>query len=125
MTTKTQERIPDFTVGDRLRRARQKTGLEQGPFAEEIGVSRGTVSNYERSDNVEGMKKPYLLAWALRTDVPIEWLVTGEAAAPTPPDDGAMLRKMAQQKRAGSRRRRGHITDWYVTKDAAPSHAAA
>jgi transcriptional regulator with XRE-family HTH domain len=79
MSTALDERVPAFTIGDRLRKAREKTGLDQGPFAVEIGVSRGTVSNYERAASGEGMKKPYLVAWALRCDVPVEWLLTGKA----------------------------------------------
>lgn len=77
-TAHASERVPAFTVGDRLRKAREKTGLDQGPFAEEIGVSRGTVSNYERGATAEGMKKAYLTLWAMRCDVPIDWLLTGK-----------------------------------------------
>lgn len=82
-TAAAHERIPAFTIGDRLRKARELTGLDQDPFAHEIGVSRGTVSNYERAVSPEGLKKPYLMAWAMRTEVPLEWLMTGKV-----PGDG-------------------------------------
>lgn len=78
MSTALSEKVPAFTVGDRLRKAREKTELDQGQFAEEIGVSRGTVSNYERAASPEGMKRPYLVAWAVRCDVPVQWLLTGK-----------------------------------------------
>lgn len=77
-----QQRIPSFTVGDRLRKAREKAGLDQEQFAHEIGVSRGTVSNYERADSVADLKKPFLMAWAMRTDVPFDWLVSGKVLIP-------------------------------------------
>ena len=87
MTTNLSERIPAFTVGDRLRKAREKTGLDQGEFAEEIGVSRGTVSNYE-GDKTEGFKRPYVAAWAIRADVPVEWLLWGKVPTDDGPEDG-------------------------------------
>jgi transcriptional regulator with XRE-family HTH domain len=67
-------------MGDRLRKARQVTGLEQSEFAAELGVSRGTVLNYE-NDRV----KPRLIvlrAWSLRTGVPLHWLRDGEKPQP-------------------------------------------
>ena len=35
--------IPEFTLGDRLRKARESTGLTVRQFAEQIGVSHGTI----------------------------------------------------------------------------------
>ena len=81
--------IPQFTVGDRLRKARELTGLEQGPFAEQIGVSRNTVGNYE-SGHTTRVKPIVLKAWSLRTGVPVEWLETGaENPRPAGPDGGS------------------------------------
>lgn len=80
MSTTASARVnPEFTVGDRLRKAREKTGLGQYEFAEETGISRGTVSNYEAKATTEGMKRPYLVAWAVRCDVDLEWLESGKA----------------------------------------------
>lgn len=67
--------VPEWTVTDRLRKARELTGLDQDIFAEEIGVSRGTVSNYERGCNTH--KKSVMMTWAMRSGVPLEWLLTG------------------------------------------------
>lgn len=104
------ERIPAFTIGDRLRKAREdKTGLDQGPFAQELGISRGTVSHYERAGTIEGMKRPYLMAWAMRCDVPLEWLLTGDQASTTPPDSGPGIdsERQARLDQLASRKRRG------------------
>lgn len=68
--------IPVFDLSDRLRKAREVTGLEQQPFADDLGVSRTTISNAER-----GARRPSRLvmrAWALRTGVPVAWLETGQ-----------------------------------------------
>lgn len=78
MTTTTAGAVPAFTIGDRLRKARESTGLEQGAFAELLGVSRGTVSNYERG--LTNPKKVVLRAWASATRVPYEWLTSGAMA---------------------------------------------
>lgn len=74
--------IPTFTMGDRLRKAREVTGLGASEFADVIGVSRNTVTNYER-DHVKP-RRVVLNAWALRTGVPLSWLETGRA--PTDPE---------------------------------------
>lgn len=114
-----------FTIGDRLRKAREKTGLDQEPFAKAIGVSRGTVSNYERHDGpASELKRPYLLAWALGTDVPIEWIEGGEGRGDSPPPNGGEpiepnptpLAELTEAKRARSRR--GGSTGGYLTRAA-------
>lgn len=79
--------VPEFTIGDRLRKAREYAGYEQGPFADLMGVSRGTISNYER-DLASKVKPIVLNQWALITGVRRDWLETGEGGATTPPDGG-------------------------------------
>ena len=76
-------RVPAFTVGDRLRKARESAGYEQGAFAELIGVSKRTVSNYE-CENTHP-KVIVLRAWAMATGVPVEWLQTGKEPPTGPP----------------------------------------
>jgi len=97
--------IPAFTAGDRLRKARELAGLDQEAFAEMLGVSRGTVSNYERSAT-EHRKPIVLRAWAAATNVSQEWLETGEGS-PTPPTGPGVpatpqdaLSRLAARKRA-------------------------
>lgn len=67
--------IPQFTVGDRLRKARELTGLDQAAFGEEIGVSRQSVGNYELEHTPP--RKIVLRAWSMRTGVPVAWLEHG------------------------------------------------
>lgn len=40
--------IPQWTLGDRIRRARTHKGLEQADVAKALGVSRSLVSMWER-----------------------------------------------------------------------------
>lgn len=81
--------IPVFTIGDRLRKARERVGLSQSDFAAEIDVSPRSVSNYE-SEAVTP-KKIVLKAWALRTGVPLEWIETGEVPNNGDGGDGASM----------------------------------
>lgn len=79
--------MPVFTMGDRLRKAREEAGLGHSELARDIGVSRNTITNYERG-HVQPRRGAVIL-WAMRTGVPLRWLETGEA--PSPSDDGASL----------------------------------
>lgn len=78
--------IPVFTQGDRLRKARQLTGLTTRDFADEIGVSQVTITNAENDKTT--VRRITLNAWSLRTGVPVEWLQTGETPAGPEPDGG-------------------------------------
>lgn len=122
-TPSTHERIPAFTIGDRLRKARDKTGLDQGPFAEEIGISRNTVVKYEKAITDEGMKRPYLAAWAMRADVPLEWLMTGQGGQGKPPEGEQELGRLTEAKRVRSRNR-GTASDVTQPYDLSPAWAA-
>lgn len=71
--------IPEFELTDRLRRAREYAQLDQGELAEELGISRNSVGNYENGRRTP--TRPYLLAWADVTGVDAFWLETGMAPA--------------------------------------------
>lgn len=64
----------DFGVGDRLRKARKRTGLSQKEFGRRIGASRNTVIKYERGDIVKAV---YLENWAEVAGVSYQELVGG------------------------------------------------
>ncbi len=93
MTTAPSEsagRVPEWTLGDRLRKAREEAGLSVQGMADALYRSRNTVGNYEadRSRPTAAIVK----AWALRTGVPLAWLQGG------PPAGGnAVLPECARQ----------------------------
>lgn len=66
------ETIPVWSQGDRLRKAREVTGLSVQDFADRIGVSDQTVRNAERGSHA--VRKITINAWSLATGVPIAWL---------------------------------------------------
>ncbi len=78
MTLVVQGIVPSWTLGDRLRKARESRGLSQSELAEATGISRRSISTYETDET--GPRRPQLIAWAMATGVALEWLETGECA---------------------------------------------
>jgi transcriptional regulator with XRE-family HTH domain len=65
--------IPEWTLGWRLQRSLAHAGIAVEEIAEEMGVSRSTVSRW-LNDRGAAPKAAYLKMWALRTGVPFAWL---------------------------------------------------
>ena len=117
MTARRYERIPAWTRGDRLRKARLLTGLNTRDFAETIGVSQKTVNNAE--GDTHDVRKIVLNAWSMATGVPVEWLEHGDASGPTPDPGTGMtttpkadaLAQLTRNKRArhAERTTRGYV----------------
>ena len=68
-------RIPEWSVSDRLRKAREDSGYSQATFAELSGLSRRTVSALETGEKLPGTKEYNL--WQMTTGIPRVWLETG------------------------------------------------
>jgi transcriptional regulator with XRE-family HTH domain len=85
MTIAPQARkVPPITLTTRLRLAREWRELEQQEIADELGISRATVSNYETGKTSPG--KLQINAWAVVCDVDVEWLKTGTEQVNNTPD---------------------------------------
>jgi len=67
--------VPEFSLGDRLRKAREIAGFDQIALAHEIDVHRQTVARYETGASAP--RRPVLISWAMTTGVSLEWLTTG------------------------------------------------
>lgn len=72
MSTQEAGRIPQWTLGEKLRKAREDAELQQQQLADKIGISRRSVSAYENDDSIPS--RPVLLSWALATGVRLRWL---------------------------------------------------
>ena len=76
----TTDREP-WTLGDRLRKAREVAGYRNRTreFAELVDISGNTLRRYEDDETVP--KRHVLIAWADITHFPLEWLETGQVSA--------------------------------------------
>lgn len=68
---------PEWTLGDRLRKARRLKGYkDQRSFAAVLGISHGSIANYE--DDRTRPNRLVIREWARITGVAEEWL-SGES----------------------------------------------
>jgi transcriptional regulator with XRE-family HTH domain len=67
------DQVPEWTLGWRLQRALAHAGVSVEEMADELGVTRQTIGRWlhERGEP----KRGYLKLWALRTGVPLAWLM--------------------------------------------------
>lgn len=69
--------VPEWTIGDRMRKSLHHSDVGVQEMADYLGVARNTVSNW-----INGHIEPSLQTlrlWSMRTGVPLEWLRTGWA----------------------------------------------
>lgn len=71
---------PQWTLADRMWKARKDAGLTAQQIADAIGISRKSVTNYE--GGTTRPLRPILRAWADVTGTYEEWLETGAAPFP-------------------------------------------
>jgi transcriptional regulator with XRE-family HTH domain len=70
--------LPVWTLGDRLRKARDHAGLSVQEMADDLGVSRTTISKYEHdATGKRGVPRMAILRYADVSGIPIEWIETG------------------------------------------------
>jgi transcriptional regulator with XRE-family HTH domain len=84
MTTERYERIPELTLGWRLKMSLGEVTRDE--IARVMDVTPSTISRW-MSDKGAPPKRPYLIQWALATGVPVEWLETGTSATSPPEGD--------------------------------------
>jgi transcriptional regulator with XRE-family HTH domain len=77
----TDVRIPTWTLGDRLRKAREAAGLRQDDLAPMLHVARATLASWENNKHMPSYLA--VLKWAEVTGVPVEWLAEGRTVTGT------------------------------------------
>lgn len=75
--------VPGFEMRHRLARALEVAGLTRDEMAAELNVHRNTIGNYL---NGKYVPRAVLIAWHLRTGVPLRWLEHGDR----PDDNGGI-----------------------------------
>lgn len=66
--------VPQWSISDRLRKARSYAHLEQDDLAVDLGVTRQAVSRWE---NGAPIKRAFVKVWGETCGVPFEWLWDG------------------------------------------------
>lgn len=80
--------VPQWSLSDRVRKAREVAGMKQAELAETIGMARTSLARIEQG-KVEP-RRTSLIAIAFATRVPLEWLENGETPAGDPDGGGAV-----------------------------------
>jgi transcriptional regulator with XRE-family HTH domain len=70
--------VPEWTLGDRMRKALEVSGTPVQEIAEYLDVSRVTVGRWIHDRTP--VKRHVLLVWAATTGVDPDWLETGTAS---------------------------------------------
>ena len=78
MTEQPDGEIPEWTLGWRLNRALAHAGISAADMAEDLGVSRATVSRWI-NDHGAPPRVGYVKLWALRCGVSLEWVLAWPA----------------------------------------------
>lgn len=82
--------VPQWSIGDRLRKVRSETGMKQADFAAALGVNPNTYSAWETSRNTPSYDEVVSLAKRIRLlcGTPEWWLMGAENPHPGGPDGG-------------------------------------
>lgn len=96
----TPHHLPEFHLGDRLRKARESSGYRSASaFADAIGISRDSLRKYEAA--VLPPTRAIVTEWSLATGVP-----AAELWGPDDPDgvQAMSLRRARRQRKAPTNR---------------------
>jgi transcriptional regulator with XRE-family HTH domain len=117
MTAQEQRgRVPDVSLGWRLKIALGVAHVKAEDMADELGVSRQTLSRW-MADQGAPPRRPFLIYWADRTDTDLAWLehgVTGSEPPPSPTPRGTDLDRLTRGKRPRGSKRGDSPTPQYA-----------
>jgi transcriptional regulator with XRE-family HTH domain len=98
--------IPEWTLGWRLQRALAHAGIGAQEMADELGVTRSTVSRW-MNDRGGPPRLIYVRQWALLTGVPASWVLGIDESSPRGEVD---TKGDTRRYHTGNRRSRGHLS---------------
>lgn len=86
-------RVPTFEMRHRLALALEQADLSVNDIADELGVHRNTIGRYLAGKHVP---RSVLIAWSVRTGVPLGWLEYGIITD----DDDPVTRRISSRSTA-------------------------
>ncbi|WP_434056286.1 helix-turn-helix domain-containing protein [Georgenia wangjunii] len=81
--------IPEWTLADRLRKARQSTGLRQREFAEKLEVGAPAYAQWESGNNQPRDIVTLARRIEMLTSIPATWILGLNEERPRPAGSGA------------------------------------
>jgi len=90
-------KVPNWTIADRVRKAREFSGLKQLDLAERVGMARTSLARIEQGKSEP--RRTTLIAIAFATGVSLDWLEYGETPAPDNPGGGEVVRHQGIEPR--------------------------
>lgn len=75
--------VPEWTLEDRLTKARQFAGVSQAQMAKELGLTRQAVSRFEQGFAI---REAFVKVWAMFCGVDYDWLRYGTVPDVKGPD---------------------------------------
>lgn len=87
MTQATSGVVPTLTGGQRLRIAREYTGMNQEELARQLDVTTATVQRAESGKTAP--RRTTFMAWSMVTGVDLGWLEHGKTPGGNDPDGGS------------------------------------
>lgn len=79
-------KIPQWTVADRVRKARESAGLKQNDLSELLGMARTSLARIEQGKS--DPRRTTLIGIAFATNVDLNWLETGKTPGGDMPTGG-------------------------------------
>lgn len=83
-------------IGDNIKNLRETLSMTQTKFAEQIGLTQGTIASVE--NNKRDLSRQALMAISQKFGVRLEWLETGEGEMYTEQDTSLFARLEAENK---------------------------
>ncbi len=90
-------KVPNWTIADRVRKAREFSGLKQLDLAERVGMARTSLARIEQGKSEP--RRTTLIAIAFATGVSLDWLENGETPAGPEPSGGDVVRHQGLEPR--------------------------
>ena len=89
--------VPNWTLSDRVRKAREHSGLKQSELAERVGMARTSLARIEQGKTEP--RRTTLIAIAFATGVDLGWLQNGETPTGDNPGGGEDVRHQGIEPR--------------------------
>ena len=89
--------VPNWTLSDRVRKAREHSGLKQVELADRVGMARTSLARIEQGKTEP--RRTTLIAIAFATGVDLDWLQNGETPTGDNPGGGEEVRHQGLEPR--------------------------